>query len=345
MLSLISFSDRADVLLKAAPLADKVSAKAMITTMGASGGTEMLKGLLAASEQARRYAGKNFVNHIIMITDGRTYGDEPACLELAEKLAAEGIGVSAMGLGDEWNDTFLDQIASRTGGVTEYITSPTAVLHFLNGRVRSLGNALAERLSVSLAPDPDVKIELAFRLMPSPQPVLLDSDPILLGQLQARHNTSILVQIQLPPLKLAGFRTLMRIQIAADIMWDKRFDYRTIADTSIEVSAAAPQEDPPMAILDALGKLTLYRMQQKAEEAVKRGDVREATRRLENLATRLLAAGHDELAQQAITEAQRVSNTNVLSDEGQKRLKYGTRMLLLTESGSSEAKTSKDSSQ
>ncbi|MCC7209567.1 MAG: DnaJ domain-containing protein, partial [Anaerolineae bacterium] len=204
VLSLISFSDKADVMLKAAPLADKVGAKALVTMMSASGGTEMLQGMLAAAEQVRRYAGKNFVNHIIMITDGRTYGDEPACLELAEKLAAEGIGVSAMGLGDEWNDTFLDQIASRTGGVTEYITSPNAVVHFLNDRVRALGNALAERLSVSLAPDPDVKIESAFRLTPMPQPVLLESDPILLGQLQARHNTSVLIQLQLPPLKLAG---------------------------------------------------------------------------------------------------------------------------------------------
>jgi Ca-activated chloride channel family protein len=97
-----------------------------------------------------------------------------------------------------------------------------------------------------------------------------------------------------------------------------------------------------MVILDALGKLTLYRMQQKAEEAVKRGDVREATRRLENLATRLLAAGQDELAQQAITEAQRVSSTSALSDEGQKRLKYGTRMLLLTAPDTSQANTSKD---
>lgn len=100
-----------------------------------------------------------------------------------------------------------------------------------------------------------------------------------------------------------------------------------------------------MAILDALGKLTLHRMQQKAEEAVKRGDVREATRRLENLATRLLAAGHDELAQQAISEAQRVSSTSALSDEGQKRLKYGTRMLLLTSQGSSENHPSKDPGQ
>lgn len=329
VLSIVTFSDRADVFLKASPLRDKSGAKALVTTMQASGSTAMLQGMLAAVEQNRIYAGRNFVNHIIMITDGRTYGDEPACLELAERAASEGIGISAMGIGDEWNDTFLDQLASRTGGISEYITSPNAVVRFLNERVRSLGKALAERVQVSLAPDPDIKIELAFRLTPNPQPVLLDVDPVPIGQLQVQQNTSLLLQLQMPALMIAGFRSLMRIEVAGDIMWDSRPNCCVIADTSIEVVPSPPPEEPPLSIIDALGKLTLYRMQQKAEEAARRGDVREATRRLENLATRLLEAGHDDLAHAAITEAQRVSSTSMLSDEGQKRLKYGTRMLML----------------
>ena len=72
----------------------------------------------------------------------------------------------------------------------------------------------------------------------------------------------------------------------------------------------------------------LYRMQQKAEDSVKRGDVVEATRRLENLATRLLAVGREDLAQMAMVEARRVSKTSALSEEGRKALKFGTRMLL-----------------
>lgn len=54
-----------------------------------------------------------------------------------------------------------------------------------------------------------------------------------------------------------------------------------------------------------------------------------ATRRLENLATRLLAMGEDDLAQQAQAEARRVAHTSNLSDKGRKTLKYQTRFLLL----------------
>ena len=96
----------------------------------------------------------------------------------------------------------------------------------------------------------------------------------------------------------------------------------------MEVAENPEPEDPPLAILDALGKLSLYRMQQKAESALQDGNVVEATRRLENLATRLLAAGQDDLAQMAMVEARRVYNTNMLSEQGRKTLKFGTRWLL-----------------
>jgi phage shock protein A len=57
--------------------------------------------------------------------------------------------------------------------------------------------------------------------------------------------------------------------------------------------------------------------------------VAEATRRLENLATRLLAIGQEDLANEALAEARRVAHTADLSDKGRKTLKYQTRHLLL----------------
>ncbi len=330
ILSVVAFSDRAEVLVKAAPVTERAGLKAMITPLQASGGTEILQGLTLGYQENQRYVGRRFVNHIILITDGRTYGDEEQCLNLARKAAKEGVGMSAMGIGDEWNDAFLDALASTTGGNSEYINSPNAVTRFLNDRVRSLGNSLAERVTVSLAPDPDVTIESAFRLTPTPQPISTETDPIPIGQLQFAGTTSLLLQLQLPSLPEPCSRSLIRIEVTGDIMRDQRVGYKRIADTSLDVAEEPPLEQPPLVILDALGKLTLYRMQQKAADALAQGDVREATRRLETLATRLLEAGREDLAASAATEARRVAKTQMLSEEGQKNLKYGTRMLLLS---------------
>ncbi len=160
--SVVAFSDAAEVIIPAALLTDKPNARSRIAVMQAFGGTEIHQGLEKGLAENRRYASKRFVNHIILLTDGRTFGDEQQTLELAEKAAKEGIGISAMGIGDEWNDTFLDQLASITGGTSDYINSPLAVVRFLNDRVRTLGQSYAERITVSIAPDPDIKIEFGF---------------------------------------------------------------------------------------------------------------------------------------------------------------------------------------
>ncbi len=328
ILSVVTFSDRADTIIPARTVTDKISLRSMVSMMRAEGGTEIFHGLNAGLEQCSKHAGPRLVNHIILLTDGRTFGDEAQCLKLAEKAADQGIGISAMGIGEEWNDEFLDAIASRTGGTSTYINSPGAVVKFLNERVRSLGDTFVERMQLTIAPDADVKLESLFRLQPSPQPIEVHPQPIQLGSMEFNRTASILIQLQMPPSPKAGIRTVVRLDVTGDVIGSQRPGYKVLGDTSVEFAENPPPENPPLAILDALGKLTLYRMQQKAEESLTHGNVSEATRRLENLATRLLAAGQEDLAQMAIVEARRVSSTNMLSEEGRKTLKFGTRMLL-----------------
>jgi Ca-activated chloride channel family protein len=133
----------------------------------------------------------------------------------------------------------------------------------------------------------------------------------------------------MPANMASGFRSIARLASTGDILANRNQNFQAYSDISLEITEDPPPEDPPIAILDALGKLTLYRMQERAQEALENGDVREATRRLENLATRLLAMGEEDLASQAMAEARRVAHTSNLSDKGRKALKYQTRSLLL----------------
>jgi Ca-activated chloride channel family protein len=328
VLAVVSFSDRADVLIPATSVTDKTSLRSTVSIMRADGGTEIYHGLAAGVAECRKYLAPRMVNHVILLTDGRTFGDEERCLALARQAAEDGIGISAMGIGEEWNDEFLDALAAATGGSSAYINTPRAVLQFLDERVRSLGDAFAERLQLTIAPDADVLLESAFRLNPHPQPLEVERQPIPLGTLEKNRSIRALVQLQMPPSSKAGFRSVVRLDVTGDVLVADRPQYKVISDIAIELAHEPSPEQPPTAILDALGKLTLYRMQQKAERALTQGWALEAARQLENLATRLFAAGQDELAHKAAQEARRVSRTQAFSQEGRKSLKFHTRQLL-----------------
>lgn len=328
ILSVIGFNDRAEVIVPATPVRDKVALKAQISMTVASGGTEIFQGLQAGYEQTRRYLAPKLVNHIILLTDGNTYGDHEECLELAQHAGEHGVGISAMGLGEEWNDEFLDKLVSITGGSSTYIKSASAVVKFLNDHVRNLSDAFAERMYISIAADPDIQLESAFKLSPQPQPLSIDEGYIPVGSLQANRMISVLIQLQLPADLKIGFRSIARLVVAGDVLDNMHQRYVTLSDVSLEVMENPQPEDPPISILDALGKLTLYRMQERAQSALEAGNFEEATRRLENLATRLLAMGEEDLAHEAKSEAQRVLHTKAFSDEGRKTLKYHTRHLI-----------------
>ncbi len=328
ILSVVTFNDRPEVIIPATYVTDKPALKARVSLMTAAGGTEIYQGLSAGVDQNRRYLGPRLVNRVILLTDGHTFGDQERCLELARTAQKEGIGISAMGLGHDWNDEFLDKIATATGGTSAYIDSAGAVVRFLNDHVRHLSNAFAERVGVSIAPDPDVQLELAFKLSPNPQPLEIQDGFIPIGSLQANRPIMILFQLQIPAEIELGFRSIARVMASGDVLANERQAFQALSDISTEVVAEPLPDDPPQSIMDALSKLTLYRMQERARDALDRGDIAEATRRLENLATRLLDMGEEELANQALAEARRVAHTSNLSDRGSKALRFHTRYLL-----------------
>ena len=91
-----------------------------------------------------------------------------------------------------------------------------------------------------------------------------------------------------------------------------------------------PGEEPPSSkIIQSLGKLTLYRMQEKAHREVEQGQFELASQHMKNLATSLLAQGERSLARTALIEAQNIEKMQSFSEEGSKAIKYGTRALMM----------------
>jgi len=95
------------------------------------------------------------------------------------------------------------------------------------------------------------------------------------------------------------------------------------------ISNVVEHEAPPPAILNAMSRLTLYRMQDRVREEVKAGDLSGAKQHLKKLATNLLSQGNADLARVVLNEVKHLEETQYFSDDGDKRIKYGTRSLLL----------------
>jgi Ca-activated chloride channel family protein len=98
------------------------------------------------------------------------------------------------------------------------------------------------------------------------------------------------------------------------------------------VSDQPETESPPPEIVKALSHLMLYRMQDRAQKEIAKGNIDSGTRQLQALAANLLSQGERSLAQTVMLEINSLQNKNALSDEGSKKINYGTRALFLVPS-------------
>jgi Ca-activated chloride channel family protein len=94
------------------------------------------------------------------------------------------------------------------------------------------------------------------------------------------------------------------------------------------VSDAPESDPPPSKIVQALSRLMLYRMQERARKDLEKGNIDSATRQLQVLASNLLTQGERSLAQTILLEVEHLQKQNSLTIEGTKKMKYGTRSLL-----------------
>lgn len=329
ILSIVTFSDRAEVLQPASKRPNLAAVETQIQMLRAGGGTEIFRGLEAGFLEVRRYLNRSYINHIILITDGQTYGDQEQCMTLAQQASAAGVRFTALGIGTEWNDKFMDRLTAATGGVSQYIAHPWEIRHFLQERFTQLNKTVAEKVVLNASCGQSVSISYAFRLSPDPAPLETEM-PLLLGSIPKDGQISMLIELLVTPFSQSVRQfNFMRGEIQLDI---PSFDNPSITIPiylSLPVSNIGSNELPPEALVDALAQINLYRMQERARHDLESGDHEQASVRLQHLATHLLAQGKRDLARTALLEADNIQRSNAFSHEGDKRMKYRTRSLML----------------
>jgi Ca-activated chloride channel family protein len=330
ILSVIVFSDRAEVVIPAAFQRDRNKMESRIQMMQPGGATEIFQGLEAGFNEVKRGLDPSRVNHIILLTDGQTYGDEQACLDLAAEAAKQNIGISGMGIGADWNDIFLDALASRTGGNSAYIAQPQDVQRILVEKFKALANTFADEVVLNHTSQEGVRLNYAFRIQPEGGPVALDN-PMKLGPILQDVPLNVLLEFIVEPSALQEEAVTilggtLKVSIAARPQPVPPI--RVNLTRAVETEAAA--DPPPTKILSALSRLTLYRLQEKARSEAEAGHIDSATRHLKNLAAHLLSQGEQGLARTALLEADSLERTQTWGAERSKEIKYRTRALLLS---------------
>lgn len=125
--ALVTFSDDARTIIPATSMGEAASIEHAIDRIYEGGGTNVYAGLQRGAEEIRRDLGDGNVGRIVLLSDGNAnvgVTDPDALARYAAELTAQGISVSAVGLGLDYNEDLLAKIADIGGGTYDFVDDP-----------------------------------------------------------------------------------------------------------------------------------------------------------------------------------------------------------------------------
>lgn len=331
--SLVTFNDRADIVISTQKVRNKGDLKRLVSGIEASGGTEMANGLALALQEIQKAMVNRGISRMLLLTDGRTYGDEGRCVDVVRRAQGRGIGLTALGIGNEWNEDLLETLAARENSRTQYITSAQEITQVFSDELKRLHSVFAQNVELRIDVRPGAMLRSLDRVRPFIAPVQVTEAKELcwvgkMGDWPGSDAQVFLLEVVVPSLN-SGDHPLLRLSLNYDLPGANLIGQQS--ESVLRVVVRPPEQvtyEVDATVKHWLERLVAYRLQASAWQHVEDGHIEEATRRLQMAGTRLFEAGEVELARTVQDEATRLLHSGHATAEGRKRIKYGTRGLL-----------------
>jgi Ca-activated chloride channel family protein len=331
-ISIVAFSDRKYRIAESQPVSDKTELKKRIDRIRDGGGTAISGGMSQGLAELDKAVAPDRVSRMLLLTDGQTFGDEKQCKKLGEQAGDKGIVVNALGLGDDWNEDLLDDIAEASGGVADFIDSPDKIVAFFEQAVQSMQDTVVQNAQMVLRLANGITPRQVWQVLPMISNLgyrpLSDRDvQVTLGELEKGQPRSLLVELLVGARPEGSYR-IAQAEISYDVPGLKLVGEKVKADILLNLTADAAQArryDPE--VMNVVEKVTAFKLQTRALEEAKMGNVAGASQKLRAAATRLLELGEEDLAQSALDEAENLEKSGQMSSHGTKKLRYETRKL------------------
>ncbi|MCA9655130.1 MAG: VWA domain-containing protein [Myxococcales bacterium] len=158
--SIVAFADQAAVLAEAVE-GSSAALQLAIAKLEASGSTNIYDGLRTAYEVVDLHGDPERQNRVMLLSDGQaTTGllNDARVLELGTAYAIEGIGLSTVGLGLEFDPSLMRGLAERGGGAFYFLEDDAAVEEVFEEEAQALLLPLASEVEI------DVQVGAGYEL-------------------------------------------------------------------------------------------------------------------------------------------------------------------------------------
>jgi Ca-activated chloride channel family protein len=199
LFSLIAFDSQVATTIAPAFAVDKEAMKLKVEGLEPGSATNIDGGLDAGYRAVRSNYNPNTINRVVLMTDGEAnvgITDPETLAQRAAAQAADGVTTSTIGVGLDFNQDFLKQVADAGKGSFYYANSREAALNAFVGEVQALQRIVAKGVKLDIELADGVKLVQVYghTAKTAGQSLNVDSNDLITGQ-----SKVILLELDVPP--------------------------------------------------------------------------------------------------------------------------------------------------
>jgi len=199
LLSVVIYDDVVEVLRPARRVKNKTEIHRLIERIQPRGSTNLGGGMIEGLKQAQKFASKEFVNRVILLSDGLANQGitSPAHLQkIARNYRSEfSISLTTMGVGLDYNENLMVGLAEYGGGNYYFIESPHSIAHILHREFDAMTTILAQNaiLDIRLGDGVALRDVIGYQWKEEN-----GRYQVLLGDLYSNRTQEITVELEVP---------------------------------------------------------------------------------------------------------------------------------------------------
>ncbi|TDE40603.1 DUF3520 domain-containing protein [Nonomuraea mesophila] len=125
--SIVAFSDEATVLASMTPLTAREELRGAVDELAVDGGTNLESGMVAGYEEASKAFRTAATNRVILLSDGLANQGSTEWQDILDRVkehAAKRVTLLTVGVGRDYGDELMEQLADNGDGMAVYVSSP-----------------------------------------------------------------------------------------------------------------------------------------------------------------------------------------------------------------------------
>ena len=239
IVSLVVYDGAVRVLVPARRVGDGAALSAAIEEIQPGGSTNLHGGVSSGADELRKHIEEGYTHRVLLLSDGQAnVGPRtPEALgSLGALLVREGISVTTIGLGLDFNEDLMTRLARRSDGNTYFVEHGRDLGRIFNEELGDVLSIVARRLVMEIEFPAGVR---PVRIVGREGRVEADRVVVELNQLYGGQEKFALVEVELEPAKKNATREVAR----ARVRYENAADARPAAQSArIEASFSGERE-------------------------------------------------------------------------------------------------------